>query len=141
MQPEALAGEMLADRRDRQIGGCLTAAGFGQAVAEMPGAVGATLHLDDQRAPFRAWTPVLLPIGARILAPMVEELHVFALQRLDLGLDESVEFREFGRYFRRQFEVHVRVSLASRSSLQTYRTLAYDRVNDVLSLGYSAMRP
>ena len=106
VQAEALGGEMLADRRDRQIGGCLTAAGFGQAVAQMARAVGAALHLDDQCAPFRARTSVLLPIGARVLAPMVEELHVLALERLDLRLDEGVEFGEFGRYFRRQFEVH-----------------------------------
>jgi hypothetical protein len=37
---------------------------------------------------------------------MIEELHVLALERFDLGFDEDVEFVEFGRDFLGQFKVH-----------------------------------
>ena len=106
VQSEALGGEMFADRRDGEVGRRLSAAGFGNAVAQMTGAVGSTLRFDDQRAPFRARTAVVLPIGAGVLAPMIEELHVLALERLDLGLDEGVELGELGRNFLGQFKVH-----------------------------------
>ena len=72
----------------------------------MPGLVGAALHFADQRAPFLARAPIVLPIGARVLAPMVEELHVLAFKRLDLSLDEGVEFRQLVGNVLGQFEVH-----------------------------------
>ena len=72
----------------------------------MPGLVGAALHLGDQRAPFRPRTAVVLPVGARIFAPVVEELHVLAFERLDFGLDERVELRELVGDFPGQLEVH-----------------------------------
>jgi len=72
----------------------------------MPRLVGAALHFADQRAPFRARAPIVIPVGSRIFAAMIEELHILALERLDLGLDKGVQLDKLVGDFPGQFEVH-----------------------------------
>ena len=60
----------------------------------MTGFVGAALHFEISARHSARGPAVVLPIGARVLAPMVEELHVLAFERLDLRLDERVELGE-----------------------------------------------
>src|SRR2546427_486335 len=65
-----------------------------QPVAQVPRRVGAPPHLAQQLLPLAARTAALLPVRARVLAPVVEELEVLALERRDLALDERVELVE-----------------------------------------------
>jgi hypothetical protein len=85
---------MLADHSVHEISGRLSTAAFRQAQPQMARLVGAAFHLGDQRTPFIGRAAVLLPVRARPFPPMVEELHILRLERLDLGLYEGVEFRE-----------------------------------------------
>jgi hypothetical protein len=48
----------------------------------------------------------MVPVGAGMLAAMVEILHVLALERLDLALDEGVELGELADGSLRQREIH-----------------------------------
>src|SRR5229473_3475111 len=72
----------------------------------MPRPVGAALHFADQRAPFGARAPVIIPVGSRVFAAMIEELYIFPLERLDLSLDEGVQLGKLVCDFLRQFEIH-----------------------------------
>ena len=47
------------------------------------------------------------PVGTGIFATLVEILHVFALQRFDLGLDERVHLGEHSRKVVGEGEIHV----------------------------------
>ena len=115
VQAQPPGGQMLADGGDHQTADRLTAAGLGQAEPEMAGRVGAALHFRDQRPPFGARTPVVLPIGAGVLPSMIEKLHVGAFERLDLRLDESVEFGQLGGDRGRQLKVHGPTPFAGRA--------------------------
>src|ERR1700676_2910620 len=75
-------------------------------MAQMPRFIGTALHFADQRAPFVARAPVIFPVGSRVLAAMIEELDIGALERLDLGLDEGVQSGQLAGDLARQFEVH-----------------------------------
>src|SRR5262245_26338254 len=68
--------------------------------------VGTTLHFADQCPPFFPRTAVIVPVGARILSTMIEELDVVALERLDFGFYESIELGELVGDFLRKFEIH-----------------------------------
>src|SRR5882757_8965232 len=70
--------------------------------------VGATAHLGQKRLPFVARLAVIVPVGAGMLAAMVEEADVvgLALQRPDLALDEGVELPKIGRNLRGNVEIH-----------------------------------
>src|SRR5262245_8677223 len=74
----------------------------------MAGLVGAALHLGQKLFPFMARLAVIVPVGAGMLAAMVEEADVvvFALERPDLALDELVELAQIGRDLRGDVEVH-----------------------------------
>ena len=79
MQAEALGGEVFADHRHGEVGAAPPSDGFGQAVAEVAGAVGSAPHLPQQRLPLRTGQPVVVPVGARVLTPVVEVLLVVGL--------------------------------------------------------------
>jgi hypothetical protein len=51
---------------------------------------------------------VVLPIRARVFAPVVEELHVGPLEGLDFRFNEFVKLGKLGGDFGREVEVHVR---------------------------------
>ena len=95
-QPEALGGEVLADDRHLEVGGVAAAELGRQGEAEPAGGVGPAPHLAQQRLPLRAGDAAVLEVGARPLAPMVEEplVVVLGLQRRDLALDEVVDLVE-----------------------------------------------
>ena len=93
VQAEPLVREMLADDRHGEVGAVLAAQLLGQAEAQMARLVGAAPHLGQQLLPFVARLAVIVPVGAGMLAAMVEEadIVVLALERPDLALDEGVE--------------------------------------------------
>ena len=81
---------------------------LGQAEAQVARLVGAALHLGEQLLPFVARLAVIVPVGAGMLAAMVEEADVvvLALQRPDLALDELVQLAQIGRDLRGNVEIH-----------------------------------
>ena len=85
---------MLADHGHPEIGAVLAAIALGDREAQMAGGVGQILGLAQQRFPFVPRQAAILEIGARPFAAVVEEADVVVglLQRLDLALDERVEF-------------------------------------------------
>ena len=78
----------------------------GQAVAQPARLVGAPAHLAEQVLPLPPRDAAVLPVGAGVLAALVEVLHVLAFQRLDLGLDERVHLGEQARKVFGQGEIH-----------------------------------
>src|SRR5258708_11000996 len=72
--------------------------------------VGATPHLGQKRLPFMPRLAVIVPVGAGMLAAMVEEadIVVLALERPDLALDEFVKLAQVGCDLRGNLEVHGR---------------------------------
>ncbi len=74
----------------------------------MPGVVGPPARLGQQQLPLMPRQAVVVPVGAGVLAAMVEEADVvvLALQRLDLRLDEGVELGEIGGQFGGNSEIH-----------------------------------
>ena len=80
----------------------------GSASRSQPGGVGAPAHLAQQLLPLLARHAVVLEVGARPLAPVVEEAHVVVLrlERDDLALDERVEPIERRLDVGRDREVH-----------------------------------
>src|SRR5579864_2505490 len=98
--------EMLADDGHGEVRAVLAAERLRQGEAEMSGTVGAAPHLRQELFPFPPRRAVLLPIGAGVFAPVVEELHVVALERLDLALDELVERGELPCDLRGNGKIH-----------------------------------
>jgi hypothetical protein len=76
----------------------------------MAGRVGPATGLGQKRLPFRAGQALIVPIGAGVLAAMVEEADIVVgpLQRLDLGLNETVQLTQIGDQVSGQGEVHGR---------------------------------
>ena len=98
VQAETLGGEMLADHGHPEVGAVLAAVALRDREAQMAGVVGEILGLAQQRFPFVPRQPAIVEIGARPFAAVVEEADVVVglFQRLDLALDEAVEFVEIG---------------------------------------------
>ncbi len=76
MQSEALAGEVLADHGHAEVGAVLAAVLLRERVAVVPGGVGAAAGLVQQRLPLVVGQTAAFPVGARVLAPVVEEADV-----------------------------------------------------------------
>ena len=74
----------------------------------MAGLVRPTLCLAKQLFPFGARQALVVPIGAGMLAAVIEKalIVVLRLQRLDLRLDESIKLGEIRHQFGGQIEVH-----------------------------------
>ena len=108
VQAEPLVGEMLADDRHGEVGAFLAAQLLGQGEAQMARFVGAAAHLGQKRLPFMPRLAVIVPVGAGMLAAMVEEadIVVLALERPDLALDESVELNQIRRDVGGNVEIH-----------------------------------
>ena len=107
VESEPLVREVLADDRHRQVAAALPAELFGQRVAQVPGAIGAPPHFGEQLLPLLARRSVRVPVGARVLAAVIEELRVLALERSDLLLDEGIELGELGLDLGGDAEVHL----------------------------------
>ena len=111
MQAEPHCREVFADHRHPQVGTVAAAVLSRQGKAVVTGRIGQALRALQQRLPFRARQPAAVEVGARPLAPMIEEADVVvgALERADLCFDEGVELVEISGQAARQIEVHVRV--------------------------------
>jgi hypothetical protein len=126
VQAETLVREVLPDDRHVEVGAVAAAEARGQSVAQPACGVGAAAHLVEQVLPGALRYATVLPIGAGVLAPVVEVLHVLGFQGLDLGVDERVHLgQQSGKVFW-QSEIHVdsfqrfgfrsRTGFSSRSS-------------------------
>ncbi len=112
VQAQALGRQVLADHGHPQVAAVLAAVLFGQGKAQVAGLVGQAPHLLQQRLPFGPRQAVVVEIGARPFAAVVEEALVVVarLQRHDLAFDEGVEFAQVGHQVGGQVEVHVQGS-------------------------------
>src|SRR5262249_42725457 len=125
VQPEALRGEVLADHRHREVRPALPAQLLGQPVAQVARRIGAPAHLAQQLLPLAARPAAVLPIRARVFAPVIEELDVLALERRDLALDERVELGELALDLVGDREVHA-ASTADAAMLSRWRSERLD---------------
>src|SRR5881227_1864824 len=98
---------MFADHGHPEIGAVLAAVALGDRKTQMPRIIGEILDPAKQRFPLMPWQSAIVEIGARPFAAMIEEADVVVglLDRLDLALDESVEFVEISREVGRQVEI------------------------------------
>ena len=106
VEAQTLVGEMLADDRHGQVGPVLATELLGKRVAQVAGRVGSAAHLGQQRLPLLSRSAPPVPVRAGVFAAVVEELRMFALERLDLRLDERIELAEFLAYVVRNRKVH-----------------------------------
>jgi len=108
VQPETLRREVFTDDRHRQIRPTLASEALGQVVAEEARGVSPLPHLTQQRFPLGVRPSVAVPVGATVLAAMVEEADVvvLAFERLDLVFDELIELIEQLLNVGRNVEVH-----------------------------------
>ena len=125
VQAQPLVREMLADDRHREVRAFLAAELLGQAEAQMAGLVGAALHLGEEFFPLVARLAVIVPVGARMLAAMVEEADVvvLALERPDLALDEGIELAQIGRDVGGNVEIHGPLPFVWRPSYAAGRSI------------------
>ena len=109
VQAEALAGQVLADHRHAEVGPVPAAVFLRERVPVVAGRVGPPPGLREQRLPVAAGQPAAVPVGAGVLPAVVEEADVVVLllERLDLALDELVEFVQVLPQVLGQVEVHV----------------------------------
>ena len=91
MQADGLVGQMLPDHRHLQVRALRSTQLSWQCESVQPRCVGPAHHLDQQLLPGRNGDSAVLGIGARELAPVVEELRMLFLERDDLALDEFVD--------------------------------------------------
>ena len=109
VQPEALRREVLADDRHPEVRAVLAAVLLGERRSGSgPASSASRLALREQLLPLVVRQPAAVPVGAGVLAAVVEEADVVVLllERLDLRLDEVVELVEVGRQIGRDVEVH-----------------------------------
>ena len=108
VQAEALARQVLADDGHAEVGAVPAAVLGGEGVAVVPGGVGAPHRLGQQGLPLAAGQATAVPVGAGILAPVIEEpdVVVLLLEGAYLPLDELVQFGEVGGQIGRDLEVH-----------------------------------
>ena len=98
----------------------------------MAGVVGAPLRLAQQRLPLLARQAVAVPVGARVFAAVVEEADVVVLllERLDLRLDEAVEFVQVGGESWRKVEIQAALPEIYRSFFRHRGRYANRPVNE-----------
>src|SRR4051794_34709163 len=101
---------MLANHSHSEVRAVLAAVLLRERVAVMPGGVGAAAGLAQQRLPFEIGQAAAFPVGAGVLATMIEETDVVVreFERSYLTLDEVVEFGEVRDQVGGDLEVHAR---------------------------------
>ena len=77
-----------------------------QSVSQPTGRIGAAAHLVEQILPVPVRDAAVLKISAGEFAAPVEVLHVLALERFDLGVDECVHLGQEWRKVLGQGEIH-----------------------------------
>lgn len=121
VQAKTLVRQVFPNDRHVDVAAVATPQRRGQSVPQPARPVGPPPHLGQQVLPFAGGDPVVVPIGAGMLAALVEILDVLALQRFDLVLDERVHRGEHARKVFGQGEIHSclltrRRGFSSRSS-------------------------
>ena len=98
VQSEPLRREVLADHGHAEVRAVLPAVLLRERVAVVAGRVGPPAGLGEQRLPLLVRQAAAIPVGAGVLAAVVEEADVVVglLERLDLPLDEVVEDVQVG---------------------------------------------
>ena len=106
--PRPLRSEVLADDRHAEVRAVLAAELLGQRVPVVARGVGESPGLAEQLLPLLVREPFALPIGARILATVIEESDVVVslLERLDLAFDEVIELYEVVGQVLGNVEIH-----------------------------------
>ena len=120
---------MLANHRHPEVAAVLAAVLARQREAQVAGAIGAPLGFGQQRLPFGARQTAAVEVGARPLPAVIEEAFVvvLGLERLDLAVDERIEFAEIGHQFGGQGKIHVdslKLRVAGESGVPGRRTAA-----------------
>src|SRR5690606_29514653 len=87
---------MVADHGHGKVGAVLAAIFFRQGKPQMTRLVGTAPHLGQQFFPLVARQTLIIPVGAGMFAPVVEEalIIVLRLKRLDFLLDEVIQHGE-----------------------------------------------
>ena len=106
VQPEPLVRQVFPDHGHVDVGAVAAAELRRQPVAQPAGRIGAPAHLAEQVLPLPPRDAAVVPVGAGVLAALVEVLHVLAFQRLDLGLDERVHLGQQARKMFWESEIH-----------------------------------
>ena len=108
VQAQALGGQVLADYGHGQVRAALAAHLRGPGEAQVSGLVSQLAGLTQEILPLMAGQAAAVPVGPRPFPAMVKEpdIVVLALERLDLTLDELVEFSKVSNEFGGQIEVH-----------------------------------
>ncbi len=108
VQAQPLRGQVFADDRHVQVAAILAAVLFGRGEAEVAGGIGAALGFQQQLFPLFVGQSAALPVGARVLAAVIEEavVVILHLQRQDLCLDKVVEFLQVLRQVFRDIKIH-----------------------------------
>ena len=113
VQPQALGGQVLADYRHGEVRTVLPAQLLGEPESQVARGVGPLAHLLEQRLPVFARPPAVVPVGARVFSPMVEESLVALLHGLDVALDEAVQLVELVADFLGDVEVQTHSPLSA----------------------------
>ena len=79
VQAEALGRQVLADHRHAEVRAVPAAALHREGVAVVAGGVGPAARLGEQRLPLAAGQAAAVPVGAGVLAAVVEEADVVVL--------------------------------------------------------------
>ena len=79
VEAEALGRQVLADDRHREIPALLAPHRLGQSEAVVPGLVGAAARLAHQLLPLLVGEAAAIPVGARVLAAVIEVADVVVL--------------------------------------------------------------
>ena len=85
VQAEALVRQVFPDDGHVEVGAVAAAEPGRQAVAQPARLVGPAAHLVEQVLPLARRDAAVVPVGAGVLAALVEVLHVLGFQRLDLA--------------------------------------------------------
>ena len=108
VETEPLRRKVLPDDRHRQVRSAVTAELGWERVPVVTGLVGETPHLGEQRLPVIVREPTPIPVGAGVLATVVEDADVVVdlLEGTNRRLDEPVELGQIVRDIGRDVEVH-----------------------------------
>ena len=106
MQSETLVRQVFPDHCHVQVGSIPATEFPRQAVAQPARGIGAAAHLVEQVFPLASGYTTVVQIGAGELTTPVEVLHVLALQRLDLRVDERIHLGQQRRKMLGEDEIH-----------------------------------
>ena len=108
MQAETTTGEVLTHDRHSQVGAVATPEASRELVAQKSGGIGFASHAAEQRFPLGIRETIAIPVGASVLASVVEkaDVVVLGLDRNDHIVDERVALIEQRPDIGRDREVH-----------------------------------